>query len=340
MALLLSVPEFLSQHPEVATQTEAVRSPWKIPLHDPSGRSYGYRQEVNLRPGLNVLIDDYTLQEDLVVETGEGKACLPSFALEMSMMLSGNNRLEGVRSHQNFLAAYWEETDGGQFNWQAGERILKLDIHIDADAFESLVGTHSAPILPDLNRICQCDRKNLPNYQPFLQLTTTTKAMRSTVQQLLNCPYEGPTRWLYWEGKVLELIALRLEQGLEQITANKRKKRPALQADDIDRIHYARDILHQRLVQPPSLLELARLVELNDYKLKIGFQQVFGTTVFGYLTQQRMNKARQLLAQQQSVTSVAIAVGYTSPTAFSSAFKRVIGVSPKRYQLGKYKIVS
>ena len=72
---------------------------------------------------------------------------------------------------------------------------------------------------------------------------------------------------------------------------------------------------------PPTLVELAHLIGLNDYTLKKGFCQVFDTTVFGYLTQERMKQAERLLAQQQSVATVAIAVGYASPTAFSGAFK-------------------
>ena len=108
-----------------------------------------------------------------------------------------------------------------------------------------------------------------------------------------------------------------------------------LQPDDVARIHYAGDLLRQRLSDPPSLLELARLIGLNDYKLKQGFRQVFNTTVFGYLTQRRMEKACQLLVQRHTVAVVAAAVGYASPTAFSGAFRRRFGISPKRYQVEK-----
>ncbi|MGD1900159.1 MAG: helix-turn-helix domain-containing protein [Phormidesmis sp.] len=329
MTLSLSVPEFLSQHPDVAVRTEAMRSPWEIPLQDPSGRSHGYRQEVNLRPGLSLLIDDYTLAEDLVVDIGPDEACEPCLDLELSFMLSGNNRLEGVRSRHNFLMASWEDTSGGQFHWRGGERVLKFDIHIEPELFESLLGEQFASLPGNFSQIARSDR---PTSQGFWQVTSTTGAMRSAIQQLLNCPYEGPTRWLYYEGKVLELIALRLAQSSEYTP----KKQLTLQPDDVERIYYACDILRQRLANPPSLIELARLVGLNDCKLKKGFRQIFGTTVFGCLSQQRMQKACELLEQQQSVSAVAIAVGYASPTTFSGAFKKEIGVSPKRYQLGKY----
>ncbi|NJM98355.1 MAG: helix-turn-helix transcriptional regulator [Phormidesmis sp. RL_2_1] len=345
MPLSLSVPEFLSQHPDLSIKQQAVRSPWTIPLYDPTGRSHGYRQEINLRTGLSLLVDDYTLKEDLYVETGSGQACEPALELELSFMLSGHNHLEGVPSRHNFLAASWDDTDGGRFHWQAGERVLKFDIHMEAGLLETLLGRQLENLPPSFRQLCQSDRTAIgqeacPSHQRFWQVTSTTLAMRSAVQQLLNCPYEGPTRWLYWEGKVLELIALRLEQASDRTNQSEQKASSQLQSDDIDRIYFARDILLQQLTNPPLLLELARLVGLNDYKLKKGFRQVFGTTVFGYLTQQRMKKARQLLVQQQSIAAVATAVGYESPTAFSGAFKRQVGMSPKGYQLGKCRVVS
>ena len=344
MPLSLSVPEFLSQHPDLSVKQQAARSPWTIPLSDPTGRSHGYRQEINLRPGLSLLIDDYTLKEDLYVETGSGQACELSLELELSFMLSGHNHLEGVPCRHNFLEASWDETDGGRFHWRAGERILKFDIHMEASLLETLLGQELESLPPSFRQLCQSaevapTQTARPSHQRFWQVTSTTLAMRSAVQQLLNCPYEGPTRWLYWEGKVLELIALRLEQVSDR-TSQSEQKTSQLQSDDIDRIYFARDILLQQLTNPPLLLELARLVGLNDYKLKKGFRQVLGTTVFGYLTQQRMKKARQLLLQQQSIAAVASAVGYESPTAFSGAFKRQFGVSPKSYQLGKCRVVS
>jgi transcriptional regulator GlxA family with amidase domain len=106
-----------------------------------------------------------------------------------------------------------------------------------------------------------------------------------------------------------------------------------LSRDDRDRIVYAQELLQSNLQSPPSLITLARQVGLNDRKLKEGFRQVFNTTVFGYLTQQRLLQARVLLSQQQSIGVVSAAVGYSSPTAFSGAFRRQFGISPKAYQI-------
>jgi len=83
-------------------------------------------------------------------------------------------------------------------------------------------------------------------------------------------------------------------------------------------------------------VELARLAGLNDYKLKAGFRQVFGTTVFGYLRQQRLEQARQLLqAQEISVTEAAATVGYSSQGHFAAAFRKQFGINPKDLRAGQ-----
>jgi AraC-like DNA-binding protein len=132
------------------------------------------------------------------------------------------------------------------------------------------------------------------------------------------------------ESKALELLALTFAQvGLED---NHSPARPRLRPDDIERIHHARDILVDKMDEPPSLLALARHVGLNDFKLKVGFRQVFGTTAFGYLHDQRMERARRMLEERRfNVTEVACTVGYANPSHFSAAFKRKFGVNPSVY---------
>lgn len=105
-----------------------------------------------------------------------------------------------------------------------------------------------------------------------------------------------------------------------------------LRASDIDPIHLAKEILQRRMDDPPSLLELARLAGLNDRKLKQGFRQVFGTTVFGYLHDYRLEQARQLLSTDtMSVAEVAYAVGFSNRSYFAIAFRRKFGVNPSEY---------
>ncbi|MDF5721948.1 MAG: AraC family transcriptional regulator, partial [Rhizonema sp. PD37] len=95
---------------------------------------------------------------------------------------------------------------------------------------------------------------------------------------------------------------------------------------------YAREILLKNLDNPPSLIQLARQVGLNDRKLKLGFRYCFGTTVFGYLHDYRMELAHKLLIEKNmNVTQVARKVGYASLSSFHHAFRKKFAVNPKSF---------
>lgn len=109
-----------------------------------------------------------------------------------------------------------------------------------------------------------------------------------------------------------------------------------LKPETIAQIYHARDILHQRLNNPPSMMELAQLADLSSRKLQRGFRELFGTTVFGYLHHHRMEQAQILLRyRDMQVSEVAHAVGYSHLGHFTEAFKRKFGITPKQCQLGK-----
>lgn len=166
----------------------------------------------------------------------------------------------------------------------------------------------------------------------FYRQGQTTADMQMILHQILHCPYRGSIKQMYLEGKVLELAALQFAQFTEQDSAD---CSIVLKPDDVERLHQARHILEQQFEQPPSLIALARQVGLNDFKLKQGFRQVFGTTVFGYLRDYRLDQARHLLNESQlSVQQVAHAVGYAQSSYFARAFRQKFGVNPKTYQLG------
>jgi AraC family transcriptional regulator, transcriptional activator of the genes for pyochelin and ferripyochelin receptors len=65
-------------------------------------------------------------------------------------------------------------------------------------------------------------------------------------------------------------------------------------ADEIERLHHAKAILNQTLPHPPSLLDLASQIRLNDFKLKRGFREGFGTTMLGYVQSVRLEQSQYI----------------------------------------------
>ncbi len=98
---------------------------------------------------------------------------------------------------------------------------------------------------------------------------------------------------------------------------------------DKEKIIAVRDLINQRLDDPPNLSEIARSVGLNEYKLKRGFKEIFNTTVFGYLTEQRLLLAQQYLKDtQKTAAEISFELGYSTPQHFNNVFKKRFGLTP------------
>ncbi|MEM9483690.1 MAG: AraC family transcriptional regulator [Cyanobacteria bacterium P01_F01_bin.116] len=288
------------------------------------GQGYIHSMQWN---GIDLTLYQYQFYEDVhVFHSAEDWG---SHVGEIGFHLSGNRC--GYHAGDNFIQwGQYDDLDTWETVTYANEPILKVDIHLEhsnglihliADTLKSL------PI-----EIRQCLEDCGKNWLD--ETNIITPAMRSPLDQIFRCPFQGRTKQIYLEGKCLELVALKLEQ-LKEID---KRTGPfcSLKPDDVERIHFAKAILTDNLDNPPSLMELARQVSLNDYKLKVGFRQVFGMTVFGYLHQHRMEVARRLLAKQRmNVKEVARTVGYASQSRFATAFRKQFGMNPKAYVLSK-----
>jgi AraC-like DNA-binding protein len=99
---------------------------------------------------------------------------------------------------------------------------------------------------------------------------------------------------------------------------------------DVNGIYEARDYLTQHYRNPPKIPELARMVGLNQTKLKAGFREVTKLTIYSYITKCRMERAADLLLNgNYGIAEVAYEVGYDYPANFTSAFKKFYGKLPR-----------
>lgn len=210
-------------------------------------------------------------------------------------------------------------------------RVMDVNIEMPTDLLRTFFPDEDGQILPQLKFLTKGN-----DWQTLLYPQTTT-AIQGVAQQIVNCPYKGITKRMYLQGKIQELMALQLapilaeQDGLQPF--------PRLKAQTIVCIHHAKEILLSRLDNPPSLMELAQMVGVSSRTLRYGFKEVFGTTVFGYLTEQRMEQAEQLLRSGKlSIAEVANLIGYSQPGNFAAVFKRKFGITPSECLSGKKNI--
>lgn len=92
-------------------------------------------------------------------------------------------------------------------------------------------------------------------------------------------------------------------------------------------------LIHKEPAHPWTLARLSAKVGVSRAALARRFNEVVGEPPMAFLTQWRLALAADLLCEPgETVGTVADRVGYSSPYALSSAFKRVRGVSPQEHR--------
>lgn len=129
---------------------------------------------------------------------------------------------------------------------------------------------------------------------------------------------------LYLESKILDLAYITVNNLPSPHTSS---NKIFLSPQDILSLEKAKDIILSDMSNPPSLKELAHKIATNEFKLKKGFKQLFGNTVYGLLQEHRLQESKILLENNDiNVSEAAALVGYKSIGHFSKIFKENFGI--------------
>lgn len=252
----------------------------------------------------------------------------PARLLKVRLLLSGKivnpkqeTILTGPQAHLHMAAGTASE---GYF-LLGGEETKLIVLHCAAPFVESTLGLPCTELPPPLSA---------------MMTSTTTSSHRiglsaevfHAAQRILDSRHNipSPLRSAYLESMATTIICdVIAELSSRQFAA---RSLAGLQPRDVSRIYEARDYLAQHFVAPPTIPQLARMVGMNQTKLKAGFKAVLGITSHRYVLERRMELASELLLQRShNVTEIAYRVGYEYPTNFTFAFKRHFGCLPRAW---------
>ncbi|TVZ52549.1 AraC family transcriptional regulator [Dokdonia sp. Hel_I_53] len=154
-------------------------------------------------------------------------------------------------------------------------------------------------------------------------------SMAIVLNQLMNYSLHHSVKELYFKGKSYELLSLYFNRPADVDV----EQCPFLvDEDNVQKIKKAKRIIMDRMDNPPTLAELSEEIGLSLNKLKEGFKQIYGDSVFSFLFDYKMEVARQLLETgSHNVNEVGLKVGYSTASHFISAFKKKFGTTPKKY---------
>lgn len=110
---------------------------------------------------------------------------------------------------------------------------------------------------------------------------------------------------------------------------------PAIQNDMIAKLEAAKAYLVTHHNNPPTIKQLSRIVSLNEFKLKTGFKDTFGSTIHEFITEIRMQRAQKMLSENYQVNEVSAQLGYKGVSHFITSFKKFYGITPKKLMLTK-----
>ena len=195
-----------------------------------------------------------------------------------------------------------------------------ITILVSIKKFHGLFSTHSdhIPFLSVENR----DKK-------YYGEENISPSMAIVLNQMFHYNLNPSIKNLYYKGKGYELLSLFFNRNEDP---NAEQCPFLIDEENVLKIKKAKEIIISNMAEPPGLQELADQIGLNLKKLKMGFKQIYGDTVYGFLFDYKMNYARQLLdSGSYNVNEVGLKIGYSTGSHFIAAFKKKFATTPKKY---------
>lgn len=133
----------------------------------------------------------------------------------------------------------------------------------------------------------------------------------------------------------LQTVATRLREELDGVVPTLRTTPSVRQTESHPEVvvHTVVERIQKEYARPLTLKQCAHDLHLSPAYLCTLFAHLAGLPFKTFLTEVRMEKARELLSDHaRNISDVACAVGYASENRFRIAFKKVTGLSPRRWR--------
>ena len=254
---------------------------------------------------------------------------------------------------QEFIQFHFCQKGSGNFEFNGGsyqlplmsknvillynpQKALPIDLNLTPDsAVVSLVISikkfHSL-FSEDADHIHFLSAEN--NTKKYYDTRPISPAMSVVLSQILETKLHESIQTLYFKGKVYELLSLFFNKSED---ADMEQCPFLMDEENVRKIRKAKEIILNKMTEPPTLQELSAEIGLNIKKLKEGFKQIYGDTVYGYLLDHKMNEARSMLnSRQYNINEISLKLGYSTSSHFIAAFKKKFGTTPKKYLMSVY----
>ena len=249
-------------------------------------------------------------------------------SLEICLNFSGSARFSdgaGERSlGTNEIALYTTPGDRIRASRQAGVRHQFLTIELNAEFLQ----TQFAPVIDRLKKPVRRFLATAGTGPAHVDSGALPTSLLPSRVQFVEPPVPAPARDTWFLGRVLEILAQTIfpEEDPDELFCQRHQR---LNRERVERVCF---LMERDVENPPSLEMLAVEVGCSPFLLSRIFTQETGASIPKFLRMKRIEKACELLRTgRMNVTEAAMAVGYSSLSAFNKAFVEQMGCCPGLY---------
>lgn len=286
----------------------------------PNGTGDGTVQTMDVRPGMSLTISDFMFYKDTIMEEDirEQKIFQISFCLDGEFEWC---YLQGEKEYHFFLGAQQCQVSHGAIGYcrstfRGGQRCRSVSITLDRNTYQQIF---SAICLR--NAVCSTEAAGQAKLYRY------TPSVSKILAEMINCPYCDELKKIYTEGQILRLIAVFCEEVICQSPANMLGF--SITAEEYEALLRAREFINCNYAHPLTIAQVAQRAAVSEKRLTEGFRHCFGCTVNEYITEKRMEAAKELLLTgKYTASNVTWMVGYSHTGYFIRVFREHYGMSP------------
>lgn len=293
----------------------------------PDRLGQGYIRKLAFGPDFKITIHRYCLKEDLVIKrntSGQGNDLITVFFYnnEQALEIAFNDDTQVLFSQRDESAIQVTSNDlSSTIRFPAQQTVHYVVVAIKPPRLTELLAV-SEP-----NSVLQTITGSGNSFLFFERMAAETKLL---LKNMAAVDMNDRLSHFYMQIKVQELLYLVFHKlALRESAAHQ-----SINSADAERLLSIRNEIISNLSIPPLIRELAQVAAMSETKLKQLFKQTFGTTIYTYYQQARMEEAAFLLKQgKHSVGEVGYKLGFSNLSHFSRLFEKHYGLNPKRYSV-------
>ncbi len=294
-------------------------------LHLPPAIGSGYIKAVELTNGLQVLINECVINEE--VNFCRQPAVDESYTLrfdEVKNLKSLTIQIDEdkLNEEEQVYSGAFLTNSLSDFSYVANAGIQDrcVNIYFTANWLKTHAGIESAD----------------EAFKEYLSLKTATfnfevlnLEYRELMEDIFEIKDNHPMQKVILQNRVMLLIEKFFRSLYNRMGQNK-KTAATIKDTTIKRMMQIESILVSNLsVAPPAIPLLARTAMMSETKLKNLFKTVYGVGLYEYYQKNRMLKARQLLrSKKYSVKETGLALGFKNLSNFTIAYKKEFKILP------------